>query len=51
MMKKPWREAATLIVVARDQSKNLKFDYKVSKCKDQPLDVVNLETLFLGADI
>jgi len=28
-MKKNWREAATLIVIARDVSKNLKFDYKV----------------------
>lgn len=29
MMKKTWREAATLIVIARDVTKNLKFDYKV----------------------
>jgi len=29
MMKKPWREAATLIVIARDATKNRKFDYKV----------------------
>jgi hypothetical protein len=29
MMKRSWREAATLIVVARDVTKNLKFDYKV----------------------
>lgn len=29
-MKKAWREAATLIVIAKDLSKNLKFDYKVS---------------------
>ena len=29
-MSKAWREAASLIVVARDLSKNVKFDYKVS---------------------
>ncbi|CRL02674.1 CLUMA_CG015795, isoform A [Clunio marinus] len=29
LMKKPWREAATLMVIARDVAKNVKFDYKV----------------------
>lgn len=28
-MKRTWREAATLIVIARDVTKNVKFDYKV----------------------
>lgn len=28
-MSKSWRDAATLIVIARDATKNSKFDYKV----------------------
>ena len=32
-MSKRWREAASLIVVARDLTKNVKFDYKVSVLK------------------
>lgn len=41
-MKKSWREAATLIVVARAVTKNLKFDYKVRSGRNQPLIVINL---------
>lgn len=41
-MKRTWREAATLIVVARDVSKNVKFDYKLSWPKNRPLIGGNL---------
>ena len=37
-MSKAWREAASLIVIARDLSKNVKFDYKVSVHKITTLD-------------
>lgn len=29
-MSKPWRDAATLIIIAKNKTKNQKFDYKVS---------------------
>lgn len=55
-MSKAWREAASLIVVARDLTKNVKFDYKVSVYKlivDFNLisSFIILFMLFLGIDI
>lgn len=39
-MSKSWRDAATLIVIARDATKNSKFDYKVRKLIRKLMEII-----------